>query len=376
MKLRVLLIHGTWGSSSAWKEQGSEFRKWLASGLSAKYSSIEVIPIEWSGNQRWRARDQATTRVNEELERLHNGAEVNIEYLVIGHSHGGNIATEAVRRRMAVDPKFPIKGVVCLNTPFLKTELRASSSFLGVWLYVVILVGAALALAATIASPSTVAALAMIESIFKREVNSNFLLFLLFALAALMASVTILNRNLLRDHEHEEFVWGPRPPVLCLSCADDEAITFLGFFEGVANFPQLLFHPVALLVAISTTAAFLGLHPEVRFCPNELACWTSGTLAVGIGLAAWTAIALFGGVLGSLLISWIFGLDRRMFLESLVSRVLVSYVPLKPANSSFRAIVDMQSHWTPAQLLHSRIYQSKSAIDEMCQWIVKHSPRS
>ena len=369
--LCVLLVHGTWGSSSEWKNEGSDFRAWLQAGLAGEYAAMELATIEWSGNNRWRAREHARVELTQQLQLRRRGDGGNTEYLVIGHSHGGNIATEAVRDWMKTDKSFPLRGVVCLNTPFLKHELRASSTFLGAWMFICIMLGALIALLMALESDITVVALDMVSSLVSVRIKPTTLVLILFGFIGALAAVTLLNRKLLRARDTGEDMWGPRPRVLCLSCADDEAITFLGLGEGIANLPQLLFHPVALLIAIASTATALILTADVRLCPKDLACWASGSLAIGIGLIGWISIALVGGVLGSLSVAWLFGLDRKMFLESLVSRVLVSYVPLKPANTCFRAIVDLQTHWTPTQLLHSRIYQSKEAVMEMCGWIKK-----
>jgi pimeloyl-ACP methyl ester carboxylesterase len=371
--LTVILVHGTWASSSRWKDDGSDFRRWVQDGLSANYLSIEHVAVEWSGSNRWRAREKAANALTEQLD-LHRRAEKSgTEYLVIGHSHGGNIATEAVRRRMVTDPEFPLRGVVCLNTPFLKHELRASSTFLGVWLFFCILIGAALSLTNSVATSISADSLHMANQLMRTKLDAPTVMFILYAFAAMLAGATLLNRRLLRRHDKEEYVWGPRPKVLCLSCADDEAITLLGLLEGIANLPQLLFHPVAFGFALLLNAGLLLAKPGVQFCVYEPTCWATGALSIGIALVAWIAVAITGGLLGSLATAVLFGLSRDMLVESLVSRVLVTYTPLKPANSSFRAIVDLETRWSPAQLLHSRIYQSKAAVGEMCEWILKHS---
>jgi len=369
--LVVVLVHGTWTTSRKWKEPDSNFRKWLEARLIGRsYRSIKYRAIEWNGFNRWDARARAANELTETLRKLATDLALDDEVLVVGHSHGGNIATEAVRNFLIEKPDFKLVGVACLNTPFLKHELRASSSFLAVWLIICLLIGIAASVGSSFAEANMLQALEISQTLFRVTLTPSKVSLTLFVFAAALTLAVLMNRRLVRLRDKEENIWGPRPPVLCLSCADDEAITLLGLGEGIANFPQLLFHPVALTIAVISTALFLLFHHNTYFCPGDLQCWVTGGLATGVGLIRWIGFAMFGGLLGSLGISFLFGLSRRMFWESLVSRVLVTYTPLKPADVSFRAIVDVRAKWSFAQILHSRIYESEVAIEELCNWIV------
>ena len=371
--LRVILIHGTWSSSRTWANKDSDFFKGLQNGLATQYSVQPPVSIEWSSHNRWKARNDARLALEAELKRQRSNETEECEYLLVGHSHGGNIATEAVREHLAADPSFPLCGVICLNTPFLKQEPRSSNLYLFVWLVFCLLVAACLAGAASLAKNyETPRSLMLVGNFLGIHATDRGLTALLVVLAIVLAVFFRIGRYLVTREAWGKDVWEPRPKVLCLSCADDEAITFLGLGEGIANFPQLLFHPIAfglLLVGIFSLLLFDGNR---SLCGMDLNCWTTQLMSIAFGLALWVALAVLGGLLGTLTIALMFGLDARMFIESFASRVLVTYVPLQPARTHFRAIVDTKTPWRPIQLLHSQIYRSKRTIDEICSWIRRY----
>ena len=370
-KLCTILIHGTWGSSSKWKEPDSNLRSWLETEMKKTYGDIEFFAVEWSGANRWRARERAKNHLINILD-LHRKAEnVETKYLIIGHSHGGNIATEAARERLKIDPNFPLEGVICLNTPFLKHEMRSGNTIFAMFLC--IFIGIFLSLLLTPETNIKTLPPTIIDRMLGLHLESKIHNFLPFICTGVLAAVTLMNRRMLINKVVDE-QWGPRPNVLCLSCADDEAITLLGLGEGIANLPQLMLHPIGLAIAIVSSVLNLWLNDQVYFCPNNLTCWISGSITVGTDIMVWLFAATTGGILGCVLVTWLFGLNFKMFIESFISRVLVSYVPLKPANTFFRALVDIQSPWSFNQLLHSKIYQSHVVIEEICNWLKSQKP--
>ncbi len=371
-QLIVILVHGTWSTSERWTQDGSLFKQGLQAGLAARYRAIVHRTVRWSGKNRWSARERTATELAALIDTCRRGERgVPTEYLLIGHSHGGNIATQAARHRMEADPGFPLRGVVCLNTPFLKLELRASSQFLYVWMFVCLLVLVALGLATSYLKPVGAESLAIFNRLLHADLEPTTVMVIFGVFTALLALPTLMNRRLLRQRAQKPEPWGPRPKVLCLSSADDEAITLLGLGEGIANLPQLLFHPAALGVAVVGAAICLGTRPWTQMCPTDWSCWAVGSLAVGMTLASWIAVAIVGGLIGSVVLTVLFGLNWKMFVESLVTRVLVTYTPLAPADTAFRAIADPDIKWSPKGLMHSRIYRSRAAVGEMCEWVVR-----
>jgi hypothetical protein len=139
--------------------------------------------------------------------------------------------------------------------------------------------------------------------------------------------------------------------------------------EGVANLPQLLFHPSAFLLLFLLWVALLGFDHQLEWCRLSSACWLPQLTGAAVLLAAWLLLATLGGLAGTLLIVVLFGLSFSLLVESMVSRILVTYTPLKPANTHFRGIVDVSAKWSPIQLFHSQIYRSRTTVREIAEWM-------
>jgi hypothetical protein len=118
MTRRLILIHGTFAADSAWCRAGSAF----VQRLTAEATSVaEVISFRWSGANDFRARHDAALALREVIR---SGAPVD-EQFIIAHSHGGNIAYDALQ-----DPEIAgkVQGTVCLSTPFLHVRRREWSA--------------------------------------------------------------------------------------------------------------------------------------------------------------------------------------------------------------------------------------------------------
>jgi hypothetical protein len=254
------------------------------------------------------------------------------DYLVIGHSHGGNIAVSGVRSFLRQHPDLPILGVVCLNTPFLSNELRATSRYLIAWIVVSLVLALGLAITECAGVCSTVGNVPNV---------SYWLAILAILLGVLLRWSERLRgkRRKEREEDVENLNSGTetRPDVLCLASPDEEAVTLLGLGEGIANLPQLMLHPWALVLAISWGIARILPGPKI-LCHGDMYCWNQEVYIVARRFAQWISWAIAGGFAGSLVITLLFGLPIVSALSIMVKRVLGSYVPLRPANAYFISI--------------------------------------
>lgn len=137
--LVVHLIHGTWPEGgwlshrlarltgrvipAPWLQDGSSFR----SELLASFPPSHRISFDTTFN--WRGRNSVTERVaGARALREHLATAIDCdpqsEHLIVAHSHGGNVALDAVRALTPIE-RQRVAGVVCLATPFLHTEPRA-----------------------------------------------------------------------------------------------------------------------------------------------------------------------------------------------------------------------------------------------------------
>lgn len=117
--LLVTLVHGTFGRKARWvRPESAMWRCLTATGGTC-------CTFLWSGRNSHRARFRAAEGLAEHLDRQrreHPGS----RQVVVGHSHGGNIATHAVWR-LGKDAEQSI-SVVTLATPFLFARLKERPS--------------------------------------------------------------------------------------------------------------------------------------------------------------------------------------------------------------------------------------------------------
>jgi pimeloyl-ACP methyl ester carboxylesterase len=111
-----VLVHGTWANKATWIEQSSYF----ASRLTAIVPCSETRAFRWTGANRDKARRQAALQLAEFTSKLRED-HADAEIVVVGHSHGGNVALAAYgepKGRQSID------RVVCLGTPFFHFRPR------------------------------------------------------------------------------------------------------------------------------------------------------------------------------------------------------------------------------------------------------------
>jgi hypothetical protein len=333
------------------------------------WRKVEFESTTWSGRNNEVERKRVSGFLSE---KLHEGAALEAtDFLVIGHSHAGNIATDAARTILNFDPKFPLIGTICLNTPFLTTEVRGSGAYLSLWLTVALLLSLSLLAGFKYWVAWRMLAIAGIT------IPEPIMLVALLAIAVCgLAWLMARHKRMKWTRMSAPKIQPPRPRVLCLSCPDDEAITALGLIEGLANLPQILLHPFAIFVAL------VGVLVAMFFGPvKEL----TDVVALGVALlqvaafvtGAWIVFAVLTAVLASISVVLCFGMPLKTALDNLISRVLVSYIPLGPANADFRGLYDIRSSWWP-RLYHSDIYRSEQTFYEIGEWLrqFKTAPRS
>jgi pimeloyl-ACP methyl ester carboxylesterase len=113
----AVLVHGTWSRSASWTLPGSALRRAVCETLG---NSVMFARLSWSGLNRFASRERARVQLVRRLEELRNDFPL-VPILVVGHSHGGNIALGAISS-LGERPGPP--ALVCLSTPFLVAERR------------------------------------------------------------------------------------------------------------------------------------------------------------------------------------------------------------------------------------------------------------
>jgi hypothetical protein len=113
------LVHGTFAPNAPWTRSNSP----LVERLKREFPQSTFRPFLWSGDNSHRARASAAEAL---ADFIRDGSLLSgqARHFVIAHSHGGNLALNAVK---LLARSCPIDGVVTLGTPFLKGTIHAFS---------------------------------------------------------------------------------------------------------------------------------------------------------------------------------------------------------------------------------------------------------
>lgn len=119
----VTLVHGTWARRATWTRPGSDLHAALVA------EGCKVVRFAWSGRNSHRARTGASEGLAEHL-RGQFRDNPTAKQIVVGHSHGGNVALHAVNHGRNSNSKIKRQvSVVTLATPFIYSERRAVSDW-------------------------------------------------------------------------------------------------------------------------------------------------------------------------------------------------------------------------------------------------------
>ena len=117
VKTVFVLVHGTWARNADWIGEHAGF----ASQLTSRIPAAKTRAFRWSGRNSDRDRASAGEALVRETSAL-RAEYPEAEVVVIGHSHGGNVALNAYRE--AGGPES-IDKIICLGTPFFHFAARA-----------------------------------------------------------------------------------------------------------------------------------------------------------------------------------------------------------------------------------------------------------
>lgn len=107
----IILIHGTWGTSSDWHQPGGHFHDMLE--MQAQKYGACVVPFCWSGSNSNQARETAA----HSLVNLIKSYPTKQQFYVVAHSHGGNVAALASQLMTKHAPLHKIESLYLLGTP-------------------------------------------------------------------------------------------------------------------------------------------------------------------------------------------------------------------------------------------------------------------
>ena len=121
----VTLVHGTWGrgivhasGDAPWTLADSALCRSLAEEFG---DDLSLRGFQWSGRNTHTGRRSAAECLRASLEEAIETSAPNTTHVVVAHSHGGNVAIDAIGTPALRDR---IAGVVCLATPFIVARER------------------------------------------------------------------------------------------------------------------------------------------------------------------------------------------------------------------------------------------------------------
>jgi hypothetical protein len=115
MQAIITLIHGTWARGAAWTRPESALCQSLRETAARKDVQVEFKSHTWRGSNSFKSREEAARTLADRLRQDFEQSPGALHFL-IGHSHGGNIAIDAVRAHGIEDR---VSGIVTMSTPFV-----------------------------------------------------------------------------------------------------------------------------------------------------------------------------------------------------------------------------------------------------------------
>lgn len=107
----IILIHGTWGTSTDWYQPGGHFHDMLQ--VQAERQGAKVVPFCWSGENSPKVRERAA----QALTQLITSYPQNQRIYIVAHSHGGTVAILASELLAKQYPQYKLDSVYLLGTP-------------------------------------------------------------------------------------------------------------------------------------------------------------------------------------------------------------------------------------------------------------------
>lgn len=366
-KMMVTLLHGTWARNAPWTQTGSPLRTCL------EQAGYRVEVANWGAGISFAERSDGAF-----LLRRHLLEHPEYEHVVIAHSHGGNVALRAIDGDDTL-----IKGLICLNTPFLSVLGRNQQLLNNIG---VIGLGSAGF---------------MLYGVCLRDGFGWPLFYCLLGLLTVPAVLTLLGMFVRKWVLKRGQGFSCKPlgatPIYCLSTPDDEAYGALAFFASLQNFIFLaLATPVIFNKIIGVIIGALIIFEELPFIYLPWDIFTGNYLytrdfleslsssavtgnpwqpliAIGQGFLVYMVSAAYyygfyaiASLIVLMVLSTIVTISQGLFapISGLFYRFIVTLVPLTCSNTKVEEIVGDQ---TP--LRHSSLYGDRVTINKIMQWV-------
>lgn len=384
--VRIYLVHGTFAPKARWTREGvliETLRDEISKHAGVNCQDIEFVPCNWADTflEAWftqAARDRGLDRVQKFLGMSELNVQIDKGQLVyfLAHSHGGNIILDAVSN-LRLDGK--VRGVICMNTPFLVMFKRNFST-----------------IAARVLQTSLALAVVLLTLLHLSKSCRGFGCFqeggqavedtvVVLAIASLLlaglAAISMFARKRnsfekwrsAQEKLVESFSGAPivRTPVLSAWNAGDEILVTLRTLQSVSDVPFIILHPLMILILFLANLFYTAPHLHAWAQMGEWnkdsspEAWLLLLMAIVLTPLVYVLIAVAGLFLNLFcLVFPVAGLDFGAWRNSFITRLAVGYLPIKVADSTFVEF-NLKSSW----LNHSRIYLDDVSLKHFATWI-------
>jgi hypothetical protein len=136
----IVFVHGTFAegpeTGDQWWQLGSPFETRLQENVAAKEGMLSFQRLRWDGRNAETSRRKSAAALLERCLELEGRSE---PYILIGHSHGGSIISNALLLACQTKQRLPhLLKAITVGTPFL--HLSRTSAWAQIWLSVLIIV--------------------------------------------------------------------------------------------------------------------------------------------------------------------------------------------------------------------------------------------
>ena len=364
--LRLILVHGTYKPNAAWSLEMSP----LTDALRRTFDSAEIERFVWDGENSVRSRHTAAQSLAIKLDEL-RAAEPNKLVVVIAHSHGGNIAFNAIA---SLPTHNNVGALVTLGTPFFEFLPRETGN-------------------ATVYAMSLSLGTSVLAGIALSFLNLPAAAVTLTSLV-LFVGLTLVLRKKLHRYESESAAWlnqfrhghgASDLPILCIRFGLDEARLWLLSLNFIRKLDKFIAkHARAYLsltkekigvAAIALAFIVFGLvKPEDSIAPLFSYAVSLFVSVVAICILL-LAIASPLAVLASFIATHRFGFGGQPGFRALQFDLKVDVVP--PSGNLYRerfssTLALIRGLWAPKisyATPHALGYTDKKSIGFLCRWI-------
>lgn len=398
----ITLVHGTFARGASWTQKGSNLRRFLSR---TNERGIEFSVFEWSGRNTFSARRAAAEALYSHLVSQCD-THPDADHYVIAHSHGGNIAVDALDWRLA----DKVKGLICLCTPFLRISYRP---------FGIIGLSALYAL--------TYALIVLVPTLLAKAIGVLSLAWVIVIAASLTALFIPVSRNVIPKYMQKAHAVAERYspssnvgynliPTLVIRESSDEAGGLLGlittinwllgyivrhacgvlrhvnrsmewvrYFSGhyYLHFPRLISITLFFALGIFTIIDWVVTREVSTLILWPLkACGTLTALFIALALLPRVVVAAAMFLSGLIALPFLFvssvlsiGFGREMLIYGLALEVTVEATPVgkwtvfQINSPHVGPAIEEHAFWPKANLRHSRVYENAATFYAISSFI-------